>query len=99
MAADRLLRLGDVAYRLNVSIGWLQRNTVRLREQNGFPAPIAALSRREHRYDPVAVDAWVARCRGVAPTAAVTDAGGGEQDWAAILDQRAAGFARPPGRA
>lgn len=62
--APRLLTVAQVAARLGIATETLYRTIRRLRDDHGFPRPLPGLS---HRYDPLAIDAWIARWRAEAP--------------------------------
>lgn len=59
---DRLITLAEVADRLGIKLGRLHRVIRTLRERHGFPQPLPCMG---GRYDPLAIDAWRARMRGV----------------------------------
>ena len=71
MAAERRLLTIDELCRdvLNHPKSWFYKNRADL-EELGFPMPVPGLG---HRYDPVAVEAWLARWRLIATTEAERD--------------------------
>lgn len=83
----------EAAERLGITLSVFQRRRRRLR-QAGFPEPVPGLF---NRYDPLAIEAWLARQR--TPTQAAERKPLDEQDWDRILDERAAAFAHQEGRA
>lgn len=55
-APRKLLDITTMIDRLNVSLDWWRHNHRHLREAHGFPAAVPGFP---HRWDPVAVDAWL----------------------------------------
>lgn len=78
MTVRRLLTSRDVAALLGVTREYFYRRRATL-EAKGFPPPIPALG---NRWDPTAIDAWLARERGEAPA----EPAGWEERLAARLD-------------
>jgi hypothetical protein len=90
MAERLLITFAQVAERLGVPLERLYRVHRTLREEHGFPRHVPGLSRL---WDPQAIDAWLARQRGESISVGGTaerEAGQQLDDWAAVLDQRAA---------
>jgi predicted DNA-binding transcriptional regulator AlpA len=63
MSVRPLLTTRDVAALLGISVAYWYRRRREL-EARGFPPPIPALG---NRWDPVAIDRWLAAQRGEAP--------------------------------
>jgi predicted DNA-binding transcriptional regulator AlpA len=80
----RLLRAREVAALLGVALHWWYRHR-RALEAEGFPAPVR-LSRGVARWDPAAIEGWLAARRG--------DVSG----WQAKLDMRFESLEPPAGR-
>lgn len=86
--SDRPIKLAKVADMIGRSLPWIYRNIRTLQADHGFPKPLPVI----RLYDPLAIEQWVAKQRGeVSPAAAVS--GQPPIDWAAVLDERAAGLA------
>lgn len=77
----------EVATKLGISLARFRAIRRRLRAA-GFPDPLPAL---RDRYDPLAIEGWLARIRGDIGSQPGTAAVGGadEVDYGAILDRRA----------
>ena len=92
----RLLTRPQVARRLGVSYGWLQRHDAWL-TAHGFPGPAIDASQKR-LWDTNAIDAWLdaripAHLRPTTVAAANDAAAGDEVDWAAELARRAEAIA------
>lgn len=86
-----LLTIRQVGVLLSHSQQWFNHHRARL-EGEGFPKPVAGLGMR---WDPVAIDGWLARQRGEAPPA--TQAAPASADilrWQAQLDANATRLGR-----
>ena len=81
----RPIPLSGVAEELGRSLGWLHRHIRELREKHGFPRPLQGIG----LYDPLAIDAWIARQRAEAAPQSPAADGPAADDWGAILDRRA----------
>lgn len=81
-----VLTLAELAARLQVSRQWLARRHGHLRAAHGFPPPLPGLGLR---WDPRAVDAWIAR-QTQAPDTSEREASSPALDWSSVLDGRAA---------
>lgn len=86
-------RLADLAARLGHSYSWMRQNIRRLQRAHGFPGTIPGCG---NVYDPLAVEAWLARQRDHVVAQSVDTS---PPDWATILDQRAAALGPAQGRA
>lgn len=95
MTREPPLDLTALAQRFGKSYNWMSHNIGRLKREHGFPGCIPGLGKV---YDPVAVDEWLARQRGVvaAPRASAEEP---LIDWSALLDLRAAAMAPAQGGA
>ena len=82
MSGRLLLRAPEVAALLGMSVRAFHAARARLRDR-GFPAPVPGMG---PRYDPRAIEAWLARAQGkAAASPPVEDIAG----WQAELDRRA----------
>lgn len=90
---EPLLTFQDLAQRLGVSVQRLYRQHRELREQHGFPPPVAGMGRL---WDPRAIENWLASQRGEAvPIGTLLPPEPPELeavviDWKTELDRRAA---------
>jgi hypothetical protein len=64
----RLLTAAGVARKLGRSLSWFQRQREALERDKGFPLPVDGCG---HRWDPVAIDAWLDRQRGPASSPSI----------------------------
>ena len=95
---ERPLTPSQVAERLSITLARFRRIIKRLRDNEGFPQPLPGIG----RYDPLAIDRWRRERAGLVPVLEPPSTAATDDEVAEAqrrMDQRAASFLHPSGRA